>query len=322
MLIGCGRCLGLRGSLSSGAMSTCLASLSGLLTCLALRGVGVLSIQLRGLRSFSTKLRSVNVRPHSRTHVLSNVHSFCHFLVVRSCLGTSPARLLRSPRANFGLPRMVAMRRVSLLVKDVSHDAGRKRHGETVLRALCDYKLHISRLYGLGLSRLCFRRNFVGIRKGNDGRQLIPVSPHTVGRVELCFASHGLVGVGPKFRSFIFVDGFKGGVSHVVIFRVVGRLTTQVNLGGGVDPRAFHRSFTARLLRKNTGLHTVRYVLKRRDVKAARVCARVSHGVLHDRVVRRRPHGVGFERGSGGNSVFWGVLEWVRGGTNWRTDVW
>lgn len=203
----------------------------------------------------------------------------------------SPSRLLRSPRVNGRLPSMLAMRRVSALVNDVSQDAQRKRHGQTVLRALCDYKLHISRLYGLGLSSLCLGRGFVGMRNGKDGRHLIPVSSHTVHRLRLCFPSHGRKLVGPKCRSFMFVDHFKGGVSHVVIFRVVGRLTRRAKLGGAVDPRAFHRSFTARLLRKKTGLHTVRYVLKRRDVNAARVCARLSHDQLQRRVLRRRPEG-------------------------------
>lgn len=308
MVEGCRRCLGLRGSLSPGALRTCLASLSGLVDFLALRNVGILRIYLSSLRHFATKLRSVNVRPHSRTHVLSKVGSFFHFLLVTSCLRTSPDRLLRKPGVNFGLPRILAIRRVSQVVSTISHDGTRKRQGETVLRALCDYKLHMSRLIGLGLSSLCFSRNFVGIRKGNDGRQLIPVSPHTVGRVGLCFASHGQVRMGGRCRSFMFIDRQENGkLSQVVVFRVVGRLTRATNVVGGVDPRAFHRSFTARLLRNKTGLQTVRYVLKRRSVTAARVCARVSHGVLHDRVVRRRPQGVGCQ-GRGRHWFRWVVV--------------
>lgn len=184
MVEGCRRCLGLRGTLSPGAISTCRASLRGLLRFLRKRNVTVLSAALSSLRRFTSKLRSVNVRPHSRTHVLSNVGSFFRFLIVTSCLRKSPDRLLRNPGVKFGLPRMLAIRRVSHVVSTVSLNAGRKRHGQTVLRALCDYNLQMSRLYGLGVSSLCFSRNFVGMRNGNDGRHLMPVSSHTVGRVE------------------------------------------------------------------------------------------------------------------------------------------
>lgn len=286
----CGACLHLRGTLSTGSVSTCLASLSGLAGFIRDRNGGCTSIACSSLRRFITHLRSVNVRPHSRTEVVSKVGSFCQFLFLSSCVAASPARLLRSPGVKLGLPRILAIGRVGDVLSAVSLALPRKRQGQTVLRILCDYKLHISRLISLHFASICFSRKFVGIRKGKDGRHLIPVSRATVGRVGGCLCSHGRITIGGKFRSVLFLDQQKATLSQVVIFRVVGRRARVTNVGGGIDPRAFHRSFTARLLRKKTGLLTVRRVLKRRGVAAARVCARVSHRFLQGRVLRRRPH--------------------------------
>ncbi len=177
----CCRCLELRGKLSRGALSTCRTSLRGLLSFLDSKRGSFEAVSRSSLRSFVTKLVSINVRPHSVSQVLSKMHSFCHFLILRGRVRCSPARLLRVPGANQFLPRILALRRVSEVVNSVSLDVTRKRQGETVLRALCDYNLHIGRLYALGLSSLCLRRNFVGIAKGKDGAHLIPVSHHTIG---------------------------------------------------------------------------------------------------------------------------------------------
>lgn len=117
---GCVECLGLRQGCACGALRTCHRSLRCLVRCTHRGSITLISVGLRGLRGFSTDLRSGNVITHSRTHVLYNIHSFCHCLIASNCVGSSPARLLPSPRVNRRLPRCLSMRRISVLRTTVS----------------------------------------------------------------------------------------------------------------------------------------------------------------------------------------------------------
>ncbi len=177
-------CLHLRHKLSIGAHSTCLRSLSLLLSFLGSHGISFHRIRLSRLASFIIRLSRCSMGPHSRTHVISKVGSFCRFLVYGSIVRIGPALLLRRPGLRQGLPIILALSRVRQVRSTVSLSGSRKRHGLTVIRVLCNSNLHIDRLVGLGLDSCGPRRHFYHMINGNGGRQLIPLDSRTVGRIK------------------------------------------------------------------------------------------------------------------------------------------
>ncbi len=288
----CVQCLGLRHGCATGALRTCRRSISLLISCLSGSRMSLLSTALTRLATFDRSLTLQKLDTGSRTEVVDNMESLCEFLITRKVLSSSPTRLLIEPALNAHLPRMLSIRRVSTVRTSVSISRPLKRHGETVVRILFSYKLEISRLITLALSRVFITRHLIEIVNGKNGRQLIPVSGGTLRRISVCLTYQQRVPVGPNRRSCIFLGHHKRRLAHAVILVVVGHRTTRTNVAGAVSPRALHRSFTARLLHHNTSVHFVRTVLKRRSVDAARVCARVGPAVLQRRVLLRRPEGV------------------------------
>lgn len=59
------------------------------------------------------------------------------------------------------------------------------------------------------------------------------------------------------------------------IRQTIGNTVRRTNVAGRNDYRAFHRDFTARLLRSNCSVHAIRRLLNRGSIGAAVVCARI-----------------------------------------------
>ncbi len=238
-------------------------------------------------------------------HGLSTLHSFCGCLGHGKIAIGGPARGVRPVGKRGILPGFFLRGSVSeyLSLSRVGH-AFKDVESKLVIRVLCRAKLQHSRLSDLGSGSISVGRGRLGILNGNGGREVIPFNRSLTKVVSRCVRLHrGRVKL--RTRSF-FISHGKRPLGPNRVCCVIEGLVNGIDARRGQDPRIIQRAFTAAVLGGNTSVGTVGGVLKRRDLSAARICARTAFDRVRRGCRHTRPQtGGGKNCRSGRSSDSW-----------------
>lgn len=140
----------------------------------------------------------------------------------------------------------------------------------TVLVAVCDYKLHLDRLLGLGVGSVGSSSKVVEVRRdGNGGSQVMSLPSGLLTALERCCRTFGP-------GRCLFRNRGNNGCDRQDMRLVLGGTLVGTGIRSRNSMRAKQRSCTARLVRSNVSVQVMGRLLNRRGVGAAVVCARVA----------------------------------------------
>ncbi len=221
-------------------------------------------------------------------HELDTLEDFCHCLVGQSCMHMDPIYKVRKPGGRGPLPSFLGSSRVGeLLSNSFFSSSFRNEESELVLGALCMANLHLSRLANLGNQSVSFRGTIVGMAKGQGGREGVPFKTSLHRLVRSCLLRGGREKI--RDRKIFFMSKRNRQLDGTEIHGLMRCCLNLISALGGGDPRILQRAFTASVLGRRTSLRSMGRLLKRRDVSAARMCARVAFRRLGGVCGRTRP---------------------------------
>lgn len=219
---------------------------------------------------------------------LDSLHSFCRCLLHRGLITISPITGIINPGGGGPLPIFMESRTVDRLLSNFRFPrAFRKIHSGAVLRIFCSANVQHTRLVTLESKSISFSTLIVGMAKGEGGRHLVPFKSELRRTLDICLRREAHF-CSNRYRTF-FVQGNKMELSPSSIGCVIGQCLSGIIALGGGDPRILQRAFTASVLGRRTRLRTMGRLLKRRDLAAARICARAAFRRLGRICRRTRP---------------------------------
>lgn len=262
------------------------------------------------VRGWLAELRAAQLSRASMARKIAAVRAFFRFLGLRGEVGANPARVVRTPKLDRRLPKVLTKGEVGLVLADVLFDNSLTGlRNRAMVEVLYSGGLRASELLflteddvdlGAGMARV--------LGKGNKERQCVLGRPAVRALEEYIELKRSLQIDEPR----LFVNRFGTPLSDRSLRRLFEQFMRAAGLGGRGTPHTMRHSFATHLLDAGADLRSVQELLGHASLSTTQIYTHVSierlrdiYKKAHPRAGRRggsqsRP-GPGFAEQSGGD---------------------
>jgi integrase/recombinase XerC len=243
------------------------------------------------LRGFLGSLQRRGLARRTLSRKLSAVRTFLRFLQGEGVVDGNPARALRAPRAERGLPGHVGHAAIGALFDLAEARAAENTLEGTrtlaMLELLYGSGLRLAELHGLDMEALDLVGEQVRVRGKGRKERIVPLTSSAVRalrRYELRREETGA----PARRGPLLVNGSGSRLSRRAIQKMVGNLLDQAGEGEGHSVHSLRHAFATHLLDGGADLMSVKELLGHVSLSTTRIYTHTSRERLRE--VYREAH--------------------------------
>ena len=242
--------------------------------------VGPLEIERDVVQRFIYEIAE-KVNPRSQARTISGLKSFFSYLTFEDYRKDNPMDLLETPKIGRKLPDTLTVEEIDQLIGAIDLS---KPHGErnrAMLETLYGCGLRVSELINLKLSDLFFEEGFIKVTGKGDKQRFVPIGPINMKYITIYrkqIRVHQSVQKG--FEDFLFLNRRGKQLTRVMIFTIIKRLASEINLGKKVSPHTFRHSFATHLLTNGADLRAIQQMLGHESITTTEVYVHVDRSHL------------------------------------------
>lgn len=273
-----------------------LTDLSGFL---ARERLSVMDVTTANLRAYFVQVADGGLGASSRARRLSALKQFFRFMVDEGYLSADPAAVIRGPRKERSLPKVLSVSEVDQLLEAAKRRANAAEGGERLrgLRLYCLLEvlyatgLRASELVTLPRSALKGDGRMLTI-KGKGGRErLVPLN--SPARAAISSYTSELESVVRDFDDGRWLFPSRGRQGHLTRQRLAQELKTLAELAGlapdRVSPHVLRHAFASHLLERGADLRSVQKLLGHADISTTQIYTHVLEERLKKLVNEHHP---------------------------------
>ena len=250
------------------------------------------------LRRYLEWLQAQGYVKASITRRISELRSFCRYLVREDILDTNPIRAISSPKVPKRLPDYLDPHEVEALLAAPDATVPRGQRDRAILEVLYASGLRVSELVSLNLSNVDLRHGQMRVwGKGAKERLALLGNPARRalrryiqdGRAELVKEN--------KATNALFLNRLGGRLSTRSVSNILDKYAKLAGLERRVTPHVMRHTFATHLLDGGADLRTVQELLGHADLSTTQIYTHVSQARAKE--VYRKAHPRAREQGSG-----------------------
>lgn len=239
------------------------------------------------VRGYVATLSNAGKARTSIARKLASVRSLFSFLAMRGIIGANPAVVVRTPRIERRLPKVLTKNEVSgVLEGPLFDDTILGTRNRAMLELLYSGGLRASELLGLTEDDLDLRGGVVRVLgKGRKERQCVIGRPATAALVEYIEKKRSVGFEEPA----LFVNKFGNPLSDRSLRRLFAILVRAAGFGGKATPHTMRHSFATHLLDAGADLRSVQEMLGHASLSTTQIYTHVSIERLKDVYKKAHP---------------------------------
>jgi tyrosine recombinase XerC len=257
-----------------------------------LRGEGVDSwddVDRQALRRYLLWLRKEGYVEASMARRLSELRSFCRYLVREGVLESNPIEVVSSPKVPKRLPRYLKMDEIEALLNapDISAPLGQR--DKAILELLYATGVRLSELVSLNLGDLNLSRGQMLVwGKGGKERVVLLGEPAVRGLRTYINDGRGQL-VGNKTTNALLLNRFGGRLSRRSIGLILDKYSKLAGLWKKVTPHLLRHTFATHMLEGGADLRTVQELLGHAQPTTTEIYTHVTPSRLREVYMKTHP---------------------------------
>ncbi len=230
------------------------------------------------------------VKTRSQARIISGLRSFFDYLIFEEYREDNPTELIELPKISKTLPDSLSVEEINSLIQaiDLSHPQGERN--KTIIETIYACGLRVSELINLKLSDLFFDDGYIRILgKGNKYR-FVPIH-HTTVKLLNSYLQHIRKHINPKenCEDFVFLSYRGGQLSRQMIFIILKKLASKINLQKKIGPHTLRHSFATHLLKNGADLRVIQQLLGHESITTTEIYVHLDNTYLKEVVSTYHP---------------------------------
>jgi integrase/recombinase XerD len=246
------------------------------------------------ITAYLDRLNSEGLSASSSARRLSAIRQFHKFLCAEDVRPDDPTRIIASPRARRGLPKVLSVEEVDRLLSLAEEEAGRHdpaspkgksaRRLYVLLELIYATGMRVSELVGLPLAAVMRETSFLTIT-GKGGRErVVPLNDRARDALTAWLADL------PKEKFLFSASGTGGYLSRQVFARELKGLAGRAGISASrVAPHVLRHAFASHLLQGGADLRVVQMLLGHADISTTQIYTHVLDERLRQLVETSHP---------------------------------
>lgn len=218
-----------------------------------------------------------SINPRSQSRIISGLRSFFNYLVFEDYRASNPIDLIESPKIGRKLPDTLSLADIDKIINaiDLDNTYNNVRIGErdrTMLETLYGCGLRVSELVNLKISDLFFEEGFINVTGKGDKQRFVPISPATQNYITAYISevrSH--ISIQKEYQDTLFLNNRGKQLTRAMIFTIIKKLTTKINLNKTISPHTFRHSFATHLLENGADLRAIQMMLGHESITTTEI---------------------------------------------------
>jgi integrase/recombinase XerC len=251
------------------------------------------------LRRYLAWLQAQGYVKASITRRISELRSFCRYLVREGILDTNPIKAISSPKVPKRLPNYLDTQEVEALLAAPDTTEPQGQRDQAILEVLYASGLRVSELVSLNLSNVDLRQGELRVW-GKGGKERVALLGEPACRALRHYIRDGrpnLIKENGATKA-LFLNRLGGRLSTRSVSSIMDKYAKLAGLGRRVTPHIMRHTFATHLLDGGADLRTVQELLGHADLSSTQIYTHVSQARAKE--VYRKAHPRAKEQGSKG----------------------
>ena len=213
---------------------------------------------------------------------VASIRSFFNFLVQENLLEDNPSHLVRSPRIEKKLPRVLTTKEVDRLLQQPSRDGQAGLRDKAMLELLYASGIRVSELVSLNLNDFSPEAGFLRCRGKGMKERIVPVGSVAVKCVReyLTASRRKLLKRGEEKALFLNHHGHR--LTRQGFWKILKKYARQSKLSEEVTPHTLRHSFATHLIENGADLRSVQEMLGHSDISTTQIYTQITRHKIRE----------------------------------------
>lgn len=286
--------LGLEKGLSSASVKAYVHDIDLLATFLSLknedRKVSWGVVEHEDIESFMAYLCDLGLTASSQARILCGIRAFFSYLEEEEEIKESPAQMIESPKINRALPDVLSVEETEKILGAFDMSKTEERRNKAMIEILYACGLRVSELVNLRLSCLFFQDGFVRVLGKGDKERLVPIGKEAMRETEnyIKYDRSELV-VKKGCQDVVFLNRRGGQLSREMVFNIVKKVVSQLDINKNISPHSFRHSFATHLVEGGADLRAVQEMLGHESITTTEIYTHLEKKYLKETIQKYHP---------------------------------
>ncbi len=234
------------------------------------------------ITGYLLSLKEEGRAPSTISRNVASIRSFFNFLVQEDLLRDNPAQLVKAPRIEKKLPRVLTAKEVDRLLQQPRDDGQSGLRDKAMLELLYASGIRVSELVSLNVSDFSPEVGYLRCRGKGMKERIVPV-----GSVAVNFVREYLHSCRPKMLKMnderaLFLNHHGRRLTRQGFWKILKKYAQQSRIRGDVTPHTLRHSFATHLLENGADLRSVQEMLGHSDISTTQIYTQITRRKIRE----------------------------------------
>lgn len=213
---------------------------------------------------------------------VASIRSFFNFLVQDNLIENNPSQLVKSPRLEKKLPRVLTTREVDRLLQQPREDCQAGMRDKAMLELLYASGIRVSELVSLNVTDFSPEAGFLRCRGKGMKERIVPVGSVAVKYVRGYLSGGRQKMLKRKDESALFLNHHGRRLTRQGFWKILKKYARQSKLSDEVTPHTLRHSFATHLLENGADLRSVQEMLGHSDISTTQIYTQITRRKIRE----------------------------------------
>ncbi|NLA27713.1 MAG: site-specific tyrosine recombinase XerD [Firmicutes bacterium] len=228
------------------------------------------------------RLKEDGRAPSTISRNVASIRSFFNFLVHEDLMEENPAQLVKAPRIEKKLPRVLTTKEVDRLLRQPRDDSQAGLRDKAMLELLYASGIRVSELVSLNVVDFSPEVGYLRCRGKAMKERIVPI-----GSVAVNYVGEYLRNCRPKMikmndEKALFLNHHGRRLTRQGFWKILKKYARQSKIGGDITPHTIRHSFATHLLENGADLLSVQELLGHSDISTTQIYTQITRRKIRE----------------------------------------
>ena len=213
---------------------------------------------------------------------VASIRSFFNFLVQDNLIDSNPSQLVKSPRIEKKLPRVLTTKEVDRLLQQPRNDDQAGMRDKAMLELLYASGIRVSELVSLNVTDFSPEAGFLRCRGKGMKERIVPVGSVAVKYVREYLSLGRQKMLKRRDEHALFLNHHGRRLTRQGFWKILKKYARQSKLSDEVTPHTLRHSFATHLLENGADLRSVQEMLGHSDISTTQIYTQITRRKIRE----------------------------------------
>ncbi len=234
------------------------------------------------ITGYLLNLKDEGRAPSTISRNVASIRSFFNFLVQEDLLEDNPAQLVKAPRIDKKLPRVLTTKEVDRLLCQPRGDSQVGLRDKAMLELLYASGIRVSELVSLNVADFSPEVGYLRCRGKGMKERIVPI-----GSVAVNFVREYLHNCRQKMlkrneEKALFLNHHGRRLTRQGFWKILKKYARQSNINGEITPHTLRHSFATHLIENGADLRSVQEMLGHSDISTTQIYTQITRRKIRE----------------------------------------